>query len=77
MWDVPLEIQQPEVVTNNILAQKSKPEISNYLFTALFSPTTASLLKARKQVLLKTWPDLIEKLIKRHIENQGTQQWDT
>ena len=53
---------------NNILAQTSKPELDQYLHAALFSPTTASLLKAIKQGFLKTWPGLIEKLIKKHLE---------
>ena len=68
MWEVPLGTQQSENVVNNILAQTSKLELAKYLHAALFSPTTASLLKEIKQVFLKTWPGLTEKLIKKHIE---------
>ena len=50
MWDVPLGPQQSENVVDNILAQTSKPKLSQYLHAALFSPTTASLLKAIKKV---------------------------
>ena len=46
MWEVTLETQQLEFVTNNILSQKTKPEISQYLHVALLIPTTESLLKA-------------------------------
>ena len=52
----------------HILAQTSKPELSKYLHAAFFRPTTASLVKAIKQVFLKTWPGLTEKLIKKHLE---------
>ena len=72
MWEVPLEIQQSEAVTNNIMAQTSKPELSHYLYAALFSQTTASLPKVIKQGLLRTWQGLTEKLIKRHIEKART-----
>ena len=77
MWEVPLGTQQSENLVNNILEQTSKPEPSQYLHEALFIPTASSLLKATKQGFLKTWPDLTEKLIKKHLENQGIQQWDT
>ena len=68
MCEVNLETQQPEAVTNKILVHTSKPELSQYLHAALFSPTTTVLLKAIKQAFLKTWPDLTEKPIKRHLE---------
>ena len=68
MWEVPLETQQSEAVTNDIMAKTSKPELVQYLNTALFSPTTASLLNDIKQGLLKMWAGLTEKLTKRHIE---------
>ena len=55
-------------VLKNILSQTSKPELSQYLHAALFSPTTASLLEAIKQGYLKTWPGLTEKLIKKHLD---------
>ena len=45
-----------------------KLEMAQYLHAALFRPTTESLLNAIKQGLLKTWPGLIEKLIKKQLE---------
>ena len=60
-WEVPLDTQQPSAVINNIQEQSSKPELAQYLHAALFSPTTASLLKAIKQGFLKTWPGLNKK----------------
>ena len=60
-WEVPLDTQQPSAVINNIQEQSSKPEPAHYLHAALFSPTTASLLKAIKQGFLKTWPGLNKK----------------
>ena len=71
MWEVPLETQQSEAVTNNIMDQTYKPELLQYLHAALFSPTTASLLKTIKQVFLQNFPGLTEKLIKKHIEKPG------
>ena len=68
MWEVPLGTQHSENVMNNILAQTSKPEPAQYLHAALFSPTTASLIKAIKQGFLNTWPVFTEKLIKKHLE---------
>ena len=68
MWEVPLETQKSEVVVNNILDHTTKPELAQYLHAALFSPTASSLLKSIKQVFLKTWPGLIENLIKKHLE---------
>ena len=50
------------------MAQKNKPELSQYLNSVLFSTTTASILKAIKQGFLKTWPVLTENLINKHIE---------
>ena len=68
MWEVTLETQQSEVVTNNILYQKTKPELAQYLHAALLIPKTESLLKAIKQDLLKTWTGLTGNIIKKHIE---------
>ena len=68
MWEVTLEIQQSEILVNNILAQEIKPELVHYLHVVLFSRTTASLPKAIKKGLLKTFPGLIENLIKNHME---------
>ena len=68
MWEVPLGPQQSENLVNIILAQTSKPELAQYLYAAILSPTTESLLKAIKQGFLKTWPGLTEKLIKKHLE---------
>ena len=68
MWEVPLETQQSKSVTNNIMEQTSKLELAQYLYAALFSPTTASLLKSIKKGFLKTWPGLTEKIIQRHLE---------
>ena len=68
MWEVPLGPQQSENVVNNILEKTSKPELAKYLHAALFGPTTASLIKTTKQVFLKTWPVIIEKLIKKHLD---------
>ena len=48
--------------------QKTKPELAQYLHAALFSATSASLLKAIKQGFLKTWSGLSENLIKKHLE---------
>ena len=58
MWEEPLGPQQSENMVNTILAQTSKPELSQYLHAALFTPTTAILLNAIKQGFLKTWPGL-------------------
>ena len=68
MWEVHLGPQQSANVVNNILAQTSKQELDQYLHAAIFNPNTASLLKAIKQGLLKTWPGLTEKLIKNHFD---------
>ena len=65
MWEVTLETQQLEAVINNIMAQTSK--LSQDLHTALFIPTTVSIIKAIKQGFLKTWIGLTKKLIKMHI----------
>ena len=51
--------QQSENVVNNIMEKTSKPELAEYLYAALFIPTTVSLLKARKQGFMKTWTGLI------------------
>ena len=77
MWEVPLETQQPAAVIHTILAQISKPEQTQYFHEALFSPITKSLIKAIKKSFLKTWLGLNKKIIKRHLENQGAQKWDT
>ena len=45
MWEVPLETQKSETVLNSIIDQTNKPELSQYLHTALFIPTPSSLLK--------------------------------
>ena len=58
MWEVPLETQQSEDVTNNILDQATKLEPTQSLNAERFSPTTASLFKKTKQGLLKTWTGL-------------------
>ena len=76
MWEVTLETQQSETVVKDILFQTNKPELSKYLYEALFSPTTARLLKEIKQGFLKIWSGFTEKLIKKHLENQGTHQWE-
>ena len=68
MWEFPLGTQKSENLVENILAQTSKPELAQYLHAEIFSPTTASILKAIKQGILKTWPGLTEKLIKKHLE---------
>ena len=46
----------------------TKPEMAQYLHTEIFGPTTAGLLKEIKQGLLKTWPDLTEEIINKHVE---------
>ena len=53
--------QQSETLVNNIMVKTSKPELAQYLHSALFSPTTESLLKAIKQGFLKTCLGLTEK----------------
>ena len=68
MWEVPLENQQVESVTNNNMKKTSKTELVQHLHTALFGPTAASPINSIKQGLLKMWPGLSEKLIKRHLE---------
>ena len=68
MWEVNLGPQQSENVVNNILSKTSKPEPAKYLHASLLIPTTASVTKAIKQGLLKTWPGITEKLIKKHLE---------
>ena len=68
MWEVPLRPQQSKNVVNNILVQTSKPELAQYLHVEIVSPTIVSLLKAIKQGLLKTWPGLTEKLIKKRLD---------
>ena len=60
--------QQSENVVNNIMEKTSKPELAEYLYAALFIPTTASLFKEIKKGFLKTWPGLTEKLIKKHLD---------
>ena len=65
---MPLGLQQPENVVNKILAQTSKLELAQYLHALLFSPFTASLLKATKQGFLKTCMGLTDKLIQKHLE---------
>ena len=50
------------------MTQNSKPELAKYLHAEHFSPTTSSILKAMKQGVLKTWPGLAEKLIKKKLE---------
>ena len=71
MWGVPLDTQQPAAVINKIMAQTSKPELSQYLHSALFIPTKAMLIKAIKQGFLKTWLGLTEKLITSHLEKSS------
>ena len=68
IWEVPPETKQSEAVTNNILAQTYKPKLAWYLNESLFSPITASLHNSIIQGFLNTLKDLIEKLIKRHLE---------
>ena len=77
MWEVPLMPHQSENVVNNILAQTSKTELSQYLHAALFRPPAESIVKATKQGFLKTWPGLTEKFIKKHLEKSMNTQWDT
>ena len=50
------------------MSKITKPELAKYLHVALFSPKTASILKAIKQYFLKTWPGLTENLIKNNLE---------
>ena len=40
MWEVTLETQQQEYVTNKILDQAPKPELAQYLHAEIFTPTT-------------------------------------
>ena len=54
MWKVPLETQQLVAVVNCILIHTTKSELAQYLHATLFIRTTATLLKAIKQCLLKT-----------------------
>ena len=37
LWEVPLDTQQSEYVTNIMLEQTSQPELAQYLHAALFS----------------------------------------
>ena len=68
MWKVSLGTKQSENLVNSIFPKTSEPELAQYLHAAPFSPITPSLLKAIKQVFLKTWSGLTEKLIKKHLE---------
>ena len=68
MWELLLRTQQSENVVNKIMSKTSKPELAQYLHAALFSPTTASLVKAIRQGFLKMCQGLTEKLIKNHLE---------
>ena len=68
MWEVPLETQKSEIMGNKILTQTTKPELVQCIHAALFTPIIVILLKEIKQVLLKNFPVLTEKLIKKHIE---------
>ena len=52
----------------NILAQTTKPELAKYFDATIFIPTKTSLLEVIKQGLLKTWTELTEGLIKKHLE---------
>ena len=67
MWEVPLDKQQQEIVANNMMAQTTKPELSQYLHATLFSPPASSFPKAIKQGFLKTWPGLKENIINNHL----------
>ena len=77
MWEVPLETQQSESLTNNILSQTYKPLLANYLYAALFSPITASLLKAIKKFSWRCGQASQENLSRVIFKNRLTQQWDT
>ena len=68
MWEVPMETKQPSALINNIMSQKSEPELAQYLHAALLIPTTEILANVIKQGLLKTWQGLTKKLINRHTE---------
>ena len=68
MCEVLLKTQLSESTKNNILAQTTKSELSQYLNAALFIPTTTRLLKASKPGFLKTWTGPLEKLINNQIE---------
>ena len=50
MWEVTLGPQLSENVVNNILAQTSRPELSQYLHAAPFIPITEIVLKEIKKV---------------------------
>ena len=65
--EMSMETQKSESVTNNIMAQTSKPKLVLYLHAALLHPTKESLLKSIKQGFLMTWPDLTKIIINRHI----------
>ena len=58
-----------KIVVNKILAQKNKPEWEQNFYATLFRLTTKILPKAIMIGFLKTWPGLIEGLIKNHMEN--------
>ena len=55
-------------MANDILSKTTKPKLERYIHASLFRPTTTSLLKAIRQGFLKKWPELIENLIKKHLE---------
>ena len=50
------------------MANRTEPELSQYLHAALFSPTTASLSKEIKQGFLEIWPGLTENIINNDIQ---------
>ena len=68
MWEVTLITQQSKPAVNNILSLTTKPELTQHFHTAPFIPTAKILLKETKKGFLKKWTDLIEGLIKKHIE---------
>ena len=50
MWEVPLETQQQENVANTMLAQTTKPELSQHIPNTLFVLTTASLHQGNQTI---------------------------
>jgi hypothetical protein len=71
VWRINLrkDIQHnPIASTNNVYELRNTGALVNYLHNAMFSPTTALLLKAVKQVHLTTWLGLTEDEINKHLK---------
>ena len=60
--------EQTTATDQNILAQITKQELTNYYYAALFILTKKILLKSVKQGFINIWQGLTERLIKKHLD---------